>query len=459
MIFGRRSADTEVGRFSAFALLALLFAAPVSSQPPDSGPDLELSTNIEDDFTLAAVGDLILAYPSAQRQDYGFLSVIDRIRGADVAFGNLEISALDYRRLEPPAGRFAGPTEIAADLKLLGFDLVARANNHLWDFGGQGLEHTNVALEEVGLVYAGSGRNLATARAPRYLETSKGRVALVAMASSFNDAGRATEARGEIPARPGLSALRTRRIFVVPPDLMDAARALRVAYPSGRSLYPPLGETADEVRVLGEWFREANVASPRFSYEMNSDDLEEILRSIRIGKRNSNFLIAAIHSHETATPIDIHADPEPADFLSELAHAAIDNGADSFVGSGVHVLRGIEIYKGRPIFYGLGEFFRQMDGVLGPYTGEEPSSSRPLRNSPPIKYQGVVAVSRFAKGSLREIRLWPIDLGHERRFADRGVPRAAALEVAVEILERLEELSAPFGTVISIENGVGIVRP
>jgi poly-gamma-glutamate synthesis protein (capsule biosynthesis protein) len=125
----------------------------------------------------------------------------------------------------------------------------------------------------------------------------------------------------------------------------------------------------------------------------------------------------------------------------------------------VHVLRGIEIYKGRPIFYGLGEFFRQMDGVLGPYTGEEPSSSRPLRNSPPIKYQGVVAVSRFAKGSLREIRLWPIDLGHERRFADRGVPRSPSLEVAVEILERLEELSAPFGTVISIENGVGIVRP
>ena len=60
----------------------------------------------------------------------------------------------------------------------------------------------------------------------------------------------------------------------------------------------------------------------------------------------------------------------------------------SFIGTGVHVLRGIEIYKGRPIFYGLGEFFRQMDvvglsGMGGRGRGDE--------NSPPIKYESVVA--------------------------------------------------------------------
>lgn len=71
---------------------------------------------------------------------------------------------------------------------------------------------------------------------------------------------------------------------------------------------------------------------PHFSYEMNPSDLEEILRSIRIGKRNSDFLIAAIRSHETATPINIHVDPEPADFLIELARATIDSGAAAFVG-------------------------------------------------------------------------------------------------------------------------------
>ena len=51
----------------------------------------------------------------------------------------------------------------------------------------------------------------------------------------------------------------------------------------------------------------------------------------------------------------------PPDFLIELAHKSIDSGADAFVGHGPHLLRGIEIYKGKPIFYDLGEFFREWD--------------------------------------------------------------------------------------------------
>ena len=443
---------------AGFVLVAVAGAQP-EERPTIPEPSFELEMNVADGFTLAAVGDLILAYPTAQRGDAPFRAVNEIVRKADVAFGNFEISALDMRRLEPPAGRFAGGREVARDIKALGFDIVARANNHLLDFGVAGMLATNEALEEVGLVYAGSGPSYGAARAPRYFETAKGRVGLVAMASSFGDSGRARPARGEIPSRPGLSALRTRRFFVVPADLMNAARALRLAYPSGRSLYPPLGEKAEEIQVLGEWFRLGETTQPYFSYEMNVDDLGEILRSIRIGKQNSDFLMASIHSHETASPIDIHMDPEPADFLVDLAHAAIDNGADAFLGSGVHVLRGIEIYQGKPIFYGLGEFFRQMDGVLGPYTGIEPTARRPLRNSPAIKYESVVAVCRFEYGRLSEVRLHPIDLGWEQRFADRGIPRLAAAQVAQRILERLQRLSAQFGTKLQIEAGVGVIRP
>src|SRR6185295_3443500 len=68
----------------------------------------------------------------------------------------------------------------------------------------------------------------------------------------------------------------------------------------------------------------------------------------------------------------------PPDFLVELAHKAIDNGADAFVGHGPHVLRGVEIYKGKPIFYGLGEFFYQwhMDSALmsGSWSGRPMTS-------------------------------------------------------------------------------------
>ena len=119
-------------------------------------------------------------------------------------------------------------------------------------------------------------------------------------------------------------------------------------------------------------------------------------------------------------------------------------------------MRGIEIYKGRPIFYGLGEFFRQMDivglsGLGGVGRGEE--------NSPPIKYESIVAVSRFDKGQLAEVRLYPVQLTDDGvRMAHRGVPRLASPATAQRILTRLQKLSQPFGTTIAIEGNIGVIR-
>jgi len=108
---------------------------------------------------------------------------------------------------------------------------------------------------------------------------------------------------------------------------------------------------------------------------MNEQDLKDILASVREGKLRSDFMTVAIHAHHFADAtggergpgvketIDLDTNPSIADYLPVFAKAAIDNGADAFLGTGVHVLRGIEIYKNRPIFYGLGEFLRQMDVV------------------------------------------------------------------------------------------------
>jgi hypothetical protein len=134
----------------------------------------------------------------------------------------------------------------------------------------------------------------------------------------------------------------------------------------------------------------------------------------------------------------------------------IDAGADTFLGTGVHVLRGIEIYKGKPIFYGLGEFFRQMDviglsGMGGRGRGDD--------NSPPIKYESIVAVSRFEHGQVSEIRLHPLELTDDVRMAHRGIPRLASPQMAQRILTRLQKLSAPLGTTITIEGNIGVIRP
>jgi poly-gamma-glutamate synthesis protein (capsule biosynthesis protein) len=251
--------------------------------------------------------------------------------------------------------------------------------------------------------------------------------------------------------------------------MWDSISTIRRAFPTGGGLYPPTGERDDQMQILGRWFRRANTDKPRFAYEMNKEDLRDILAMVREGKSKSDFMTVAIHSHETTETEDVDIAPTPGDFLPVFAKATIDAGADAFLGTGVHVLRGIEIYKGRPIFYGLGEFFRQMDsdgiaatGCTGEGGGWELDGSRSCRgdrNSEPVKYEGMMALSRFDHGTLAEVRIFPTDLNYGTRMAHRGIPHLASPEVAQRTLARLQKLSAPYGTTITIEGNVGVIRP
>src|SRR5690606_1254936 len=74
--------------------------------------------------------------------------------------------------------------------------------------------------------------------------------------------------------------------------------------------------------------------------------------------QQADWVVVSIHAHEAATPADRS---QPAQFVVEFAHAMIDAGADIVVGHGHHQLRGIEVYKGKPIFYSLGNFIFEND--------------------------------------------------------------------------------------------------
>ena len=350
---------------------------------------------------------------------------------------NYEGNIIDGRTFKGGgAGGFGGVPEVAADAKAMGIRLVARSNNHAGEYGYEGLLETNSWLEKAGVVYAGSGEKYASARAARFVSTPKGRVGMVATASSYAQNMVAEPGRGEYPGRGGQSALRYTRFYMTPPALWQSVKNIREAFPNGNGFYVPAGDTNDLVTVLGERFKLApNAAQPYYSYQMNQGDLRDLMAAVTEGKLRSDFMTFAIHAHQFADTKggerggdlpdtdDLDTNPSIADFLPVLAKAAIDAGADAFLGTGVHVLRGIEIYKGKPIFYGLGEFFRQMDVIgisgLGRARGDE--------NSPPIKYESVVAVSRFEHGQLAEIRLHPLEL--HRRCAD-GASRVAADRVA-----------------------------
>ena len=435
--------------------------------------DPELATTVDDGFTIAQVGDLIYAHDLGHMmRDPSFAAVVELLREADVATGNLEGIIVDGRTFTGSRMGGHGAEPGAADsLKDMGFDLVARPNNHGNDFGPEGMAETSGHLDRVGVRYAGVGDTYAAARAARFYTASTGRVGMVATTSTGTVPAR--PARGEWPGVGGYSNLGVTRSFMIPADSWEAVRTIRDHFPNGTGFYARGANTNDHIQVLGEHFRKApaGVSAPFYAYEMNQRDLQDVLAAVREGKMRSDFITVAIHSHHFRdtkggyrghnVPEADHLDTNPsvADYLEEFARATIDAGADAFQGTGVHVVRGIEIYMNRPIFYGLGEFVRQrdVDGFSG--LGELRRDACP--GCPfPAKYESFIASSEFSGGTLTEVRLHPVELRYNaERMARRGIPRIAPPETAQRILTRLQALSAPYGTTIVIEGNIGVIRP
>lgn len=433
-----------------------------------------IATNVADSFTLAAVGDLIVTRPLTKSRDTGFGAIVEVLRDADVTFGNLETNIFDIRSFTgSPQAEYGGAyhvslPELGPDLQAMGFNVVSRANNHSLDWGLEGMRETSRVLDQNGIVHAGVGENLAQAGAARFLETTGGRVAMVSYATSFTPLSRAADPAGEAPGRPGLNSLRLSRSVVVPPDMLETIRRVRDALPGPK----PLRDDPERVEIADIVYRTGEEAGYR--YEPNPRDAAGILRNVRRGKQFADFCIATNHGHEPGNWCQ-----EPPNYEQNFAHRCIDAGADAYIAHGPHQLRGIEIYKGRPIFYSLANFI--MDDLRTPVgadmfagydkdpridTDAEVTAAEMalgyddtgLSFSDPIFYESVVAVSRYEQNQLAELRLHPIVLGHSERFANRGIPRLAPEPQARGILMRLQKLSEPFGTAILIEGGVGIIR-
>jgi poly-gamma-glutamate synthesis protein (capsule biosynthesis protein) len=146
----------------------------------------------------------------------------------------------------------------------------------------------------------------------------------------------------------------------------------------------------------------------------------------------------------------------------------IDAGADIVAGHGPHLLRGLELYKGKPIFYSLGNFIGQNELVQKiPADGYDRFRADPdlkpgqvyqvrMRNDqagfPADKryWESVVPVLTWDGRELRAIELLPISLGWKEPRHKRGRPRLAGKDEGRAVLERFAALSQPFGTTIDV---------
>lgn len=451
----------RIGLRASILWVALLLVGPSDLFSQQGLPHGDASG----EMTLALAGDAIITRQLSVFGEPEFLALRDLVQGATAAFVNLEIL---FHNFEPdiiPASASGGTymqadPAIAKELVWMGFDMVSMANNHTGDYGVGGLRSTTRAVEAAGLVHAGTGENLAEARAPGYLETPGGRVALISSASTFPDASRAGPQRKDVRGRPGLSPLRSNRVYQITQEQMDALRSYREGTGSSR------GE-GERFRLFGETFQVGD--EYRSLTTPHEGDLAEIVASVEEAKRQANLVIFSSHSHDRG-----RTNNYPGDFIVTLAHAVIDAGADIFLAHGPHVLRGIEIYKGKPIFYSLGDFIFQNETVprqpadnyerygLDPeavapdfFDARQRTGGFPSR---PQIWESFLAMVRFQDGELVGVELHPITLGHGLDRPQRGRPLLAKGELAKKIIDETREYSQPFGTEIVFEGGIGVIR-
>ena len=477
----------------------LLFStASQANDSPRVDMERDLPMHIEGEFDVAVTGDIVMTRPISQLDDERVQQAIAPIRDADLAIGNLEQTIADWRRFNGfhygvNAFLIMADPHVADELANLGFHILSRANNRLSDFGPEGNRETDAHLRRVGISPAGYGEHLAEARAPVYHDVPRGRVSAIAVTSSLNhgqDQIFAASARiGNSNGRPGANNIRVSRTIKLPPRawelLNELLRESDYAFPGPFAIMPTVMVFEDRVKVGNEWYMEGERGE--YTHDAHPDDLSELLKHTRNASLFSNFTVFTIHSHQWTIDPEKPAGglagetPEPPDFLTRLAHDAIDNGCDLFSVHGPFDFRAIEIYKNKPIFYGLGSFIRQayMQEVLpwetyrrfefgetkgeglNPYATEvtdaELLTTRTARH-PAQYFEGATATCTYKDNRIEKITLHPVDLSIGGPFADLGIPRRAQPEVAERILTRIQTNSGKFGTKLVLENGLGVVK-
>ena len=427
----------------------------------------------------AFVGDVMLSRSLRPFAEPDYLRLLSLLRDSDLAVANLETVVRHPEEGYPNftvGTPMTTPPGLLEDLQWMGIRLVSIANNHATDYGVAGVQAMLAHLRAAGLKAAGAGEHLAGARAPAYIDTAKGRVALVAATSFFRPWNAAADQRPDAQGRPGINPLGFGATYVVRPADFEALRRMSEGLGlaqerarHARQFYSKaeLGEQSDDrLTLFGQQFRRGETYA--VETRANRADAEANLRAIAEARRQADWVVFSFHSHEFGDGNRLSAETDagltdPARFAVEFAHAAVDAGADVVTGHGPHLTLGAEVYRGRPIFYSLGNFIFQNDTV-GQFPAEsyrrfglgheatpadflDARTDRDARGFPAEAafWEGCLACVGFEAGQLARLELHPLDLGFGAGRAERGRPMLASGKRADAILERLERLSGLHG--------------
>ncbi|UCH93249.1 MAG: CapA family protein, partial [Candidatus Aminicenantes bacterium] len=339
---------------------------------------------------------------------------------------------------------------------------------HIMDFDYDGMFSTLKHLDRVGIAYAGAGKDLQQASRPGYFETDKGPVSLVSCSSWIPEKNhQASLPSAYMKGKPGLNPLNVDMSLELDSKRFAMIKEFRDSIFKDLGVPMPKEEEGKEVTKL-KMVENTYIKGDKLDILLspNQADLDRIKASIKIAKRNSRLVIVSQHEH-----VGRFRENGPTKFQEDFARSCIDAGADMYVGTGAHQLWGIEIYKGKPIFYCLGNFFFQSPlRIISPEAYQR--VGLPMDTQDPTLYEekfdqyftevpvwdSIVPVVTFdSQDKVKEIKLYPIFLYGNKEIYLRGTPRLADPDKAKAIIEQLDKISKPYNTSITFHKGVGKV--
>ena len=436
-------------RAGAAAIVALLAAASAAAQAPAKEPawdqgrsvyqrrvhaaapaekvdwDARVTALLREepgDVVVTAVGDMIFNERITQLEAPERKNLLRILQEADVAYGNLEFSINERPELQKPFYNFRVGRDFAWELAATGINLVSMANNHALDFGKEELLECLRALDLSGIAHACAGRTLAEAHAPatRKAAGSKTKVALLSYMRYWTARDRCAD-----PSGPCLATIDPGEILVAKED---------------GTVGTVEGPLASDVAAM-------------------EDD-------VVLAKRHNPLVMVSLHVHDVSHA-RVYGIQDTTPKNEEIPfRKAVDAGADVVIGSGPHVLRGIELRNGRPVFYSLSNFIYQYRTPKAiptdlPHQRDSEMPAPPnvsvwdRRDSREVM-ETVVARMTWNDGTLRRLELIPVTIDDEGPLY--GVPRLAPTARAKEIVELLQRLSAPYGTKVAWKGWYGEVE-
>lgn len=346
--------DSIIGMRKFILFLSLILICPLELRASDTEPGK---------IMIRAVGDIMMTgsmeeVVKEKGYEYPFSETRQILLNSDICFANLESPLTEGgTRVSDKKFTFKMPPESLDALIHAGFNLFSLANNHILDYGEEGLNSTLQLLRSKKVNFAGAGENLKAARRPAILEARGIKVGFLAYSLTFPTDFYAS------PSKPGT--------------------------------------------VFGHL---------KF--------LKKDLKSLR---KKVDLIIVSFHWGGALMKY-------PKDYQIELAHQAIQSGADLVFGHHPHVVQGIERYRKGIIFYSLGNF------VFGSY-------SKNARRS-------IIAGITWGQEGIEQVEIVPINVFNAEVMFN---PRILSGEEAEEVIAELNLISQSFNTKIIFKEGKGIV--